>query len=300
MIALIIVFLIVLYIIWDIYRYIFRRRPSRLMCALLDKKGHEEDYYIRRDKAAEELRLSSCERWELRSDRGEKLCGFYYPCGEGKSGKLAFIVHGYRSEHAETAGMFREIYHSRGFDIFAPDNTCCGESGGSCFGYDVFESEDCLKWLDFLQEKLGSDIEIILHGFSLGGGTVMKMSDRLPDCVKFVVEDSGFIDPREILKSQTGPLYALMAGLHKLFSGCDLNSSAVFENLGNTNKPFLFVHGEQDKMVPFSMAPRAFEACPTDKDFLFTPGIKHIETVHYNREAYEKKLDAFIEKYISY
>lgn len=292
------VLLALLYILWDIYRFIFRRNPSRLMTALFDKKGHAEDYYVRRDKAAEELRSCPRERWEISSDRGEKLCGFYYPCGEGRSSKLAFLVHGYRTDHSEAAGMFREIYHSRGFDIFSPDNTCSGESGGKSIGYDVFESADCLKWLGFLQEKLGGNVEIVLHGFSLGGATVMKMSDRLPACVKFVVEDSGFVDVREILKPQTGPLFPILAGMHRLFAGCDLNDSSVFVSLSKTDKPFLFVHGEQDKKVPFSMAPRAFEACPGDRDFLFTPGIKHIETSHYNREAYEEKLDAFIEKYM--
>ena len=293
-----IILIILIYAVWDIYRYIFWRSRSKLMTALLDRKGHADDYYERRDAAAEELRSCPCERYEIHSDRGEKLCGWYYPCGEGKSKKITFIVHGYRSEHAETAGMFREIYHSRGFDIFSPDNTASGESGGKVFGYDVFESADCLKWLDFLLEKFGADIEVVLHGFSLGGATVMKMSDRLPDCVKFVVEDSGFIDAREILRKQTGPIYGLMAGLHRFFAHCDLDDSCVCDNLRNSKKPFLIVHGEEDKMVPFDMAPRIFELCPGEKDKLFTPGIKHIETVHYNRSAYEEKLDAFIEKYI--
>lgn len=74
----------------------------------------------------------------------------------------------------------------------APDNTASGLSGGAWFGYDVFESTDCLKWLSFLEGEFGSDIQVIMHGFSLGGATVMKMSDRVPDVVKFIVEDSGF------------------------------------------------------------------------------------------------------------
>lgn len=287
-----------LFTVWDVYRYIFWRTRPKYLSLLLDKKGHNDDYYARRDSAAEELRKAPCEKYEINSDRGEKLCGWYYPCGEEKSKKIAFIVHGYHSEHAETAGMFREIYHSRGFDIFSPDNTASGESGGRVFGYDVFESADNLKWLDCLREKFGDDIEIILHGFSLGGATVMKMSDRVPESVKFIVEDSGFIDAREILQKQCGAIYGLMAWLHKRFAGCDLNDSCVIDNIRNSKVPFLIVHGEDDKMVPFNMAPRIFELCPNEKDNLFTAGIRHIETVHYNRKAYEEKLDAFIKKYI--
>ena len=60
----------------------------------------------------------------------------------------------------------------------------------------------------------------------------------------------------------------------------------------------LIVHGKDDKTVPFSMAPRIFELCPNDKDFLFTEGAKHIETIHLAPEAYKAKLDEFIEKYM--
>lgn len=287
-----------LYAAADIYRYTFLRRRSRLSTALLDKKGHAEDYYLRRDSAAEALRAQMHLCYTLRSDRGETLQGFYFPCGAHFGGKIAFIVHGYHSEHAETAGMFREYYHSRGFDIFAPDNTASGMSGGSVFGYDVLESADCLKWLSFLEKEFGSDIQVVMHGFSLGGATVLKMSDRLPDIVKFAVSDSGFIDAREILKRRLGPLYRPMYALNKLVGGYDLADSDVSGNLRRAKRPLLVVHGREDPTVPFSMAPRVFELCAAEKDCLYTDKAKHIETMHIAPEAYMEKLDGFIKKYI--
>ena len=287
-----------LYAAADIYRYTFLRRRSRLSAALLDKKTHAEDYYLRRDDAAEKLRGQMHLCYTIRSERGETLQGFYFPCGAKFSGKIAFIVHGYHSEHAETAGMFREYYHSRGFDIFAPDNTASGMSGGEVFGYDVLESADCLKWLDFLKAEFGGDIRVVMHGFSLGGATVLKMSDRVPDIVKFTVSDSGFIDAREILKRRLGPLYRPMYALNKLVGGYDLDDSDVSENVRRSTQPMLIVHGREDPTVPFSMAPRIYELCNADKDFLYTDGAKHIETMHIAPEAYAEKLDGFIKRYI--
>ena len=281
------------YAVLDIYRFVFWRSRSRLSTLLLDKKGHAEDYYVRRDSAADRLREKMHVRYTISSDRGETLQGFYYPAGKKPGKKLVFIVHGYHSEHAETAGMFYDLYHSRGFDIFTCDNTASGESGGKLFGYNVFESADCLKWLNFLRSQFGEDIKVVLHGFSLGGATVLKMSDRCPDCVKFIVSDSGFIDAREILRSQLGPLYGLMAGLNRIVAGYDLAETDVRENIKNSPLPFLIVHGKDDKTVPFSMAPRIFELCPNDKDFLFTEGAKHIETMHIAPEAYARKLDPY-------
>ena len=286
------------YIIADVYRFTFWHSRSWLSTLLLDKKGHAEDYYERRDSAAEAMRGTPHQRFEIKSNRGETLHGFYFPCGSKLSEKIVFIVHGYHSEHAETAGMFREYYHSRGFDIFACDNTASGESGGRVFGYDVLESEDCLRWLDFLLEEFGSDIRVVIHGFSLGGATVLKMSDRCPDCVKFIVEDSGFIDAREILRPQLGPLYPIMYAINRLVGGYDLADSDVRENITNSKLPFLIVHGSDDPTVPFSMAPRIYELCPSDKDFLFVDGARHIECIHNAKAEYEARLDAFIEKYI--
>ena len=287
-----------LYAAADIYRYTFLRRRSRLSEALFDKKTHGGDYYVWRDAAAEKLRGQVHLCYTIRSDRGETLQGFYFPCGAKFSGKIAFIVHGYHSEHAETAGMLREYYHSRGFDIFAPDNTASGMSGGGVFGYDVLESADCLKWLDFLKAEFGGDIQVVMHGFSLGGATVLKMSDRVPDIVKFTVSDSGFIDAREILKRRLGPLYRPMYALNKLVGGYDLDDSDVSENVRRSTQPMLIVHGREDPTVPFSMAPRIYELCNADKDFLYTDGAKHIETMYMAPEAYAEKLDGFIKRYI--
>ena len=132
---------------------------------------------------------------------------------------------------------------SRGFDIFTCDNTASGESGGKLFGYNVFESADCLKWLNFLRSQFGEDIKVVLHGFSLGGATVLKMSDRCPDCVKFIVSDSGFIDAREILRSQLGPLYGLMAEF-------------VYTSLGDTPE---FVNGDVQLIYMGAMTESAQE-----------------------------------------
>ena len=134
----------------ELYRYVFCRSGSPLFNLFSNNKNHVRDFTLYRDEAAERLRSAPQERICIRSDRGEELCGFYLPCGEKPSGKIAFLIHGYRSDHAEAAGMFMDYYHSRGFDLFCFDHTASGESGGKLIGYDVYESRDCLKWLEVL------------------------------------------------------------------------------------------------------------------------------------------------------
>ena len=63
----------------ELYRYTFCREGSRLLAPFLDKKGHEDAYYTRRDAAALRLRRTPSEPMEMRSARGERLRGWYYP-----------------------------------------------------------------------------------------------------------------------------------------------------------------------------------------------------------------------------
>lgn len=281
----------------ELYRYIFCRNGSPLFNRILDKKGHVSDYYVQRDAAADALRTKEQEHYVITSRRGTKLQGFYFPCG-GNHKRIVFIVHGYRSEHAETAGLFYDYYSSRGFDIFACDHTASGESGGHLIGFDTFESQDCLAWIDFLRHKFGDDVQIILHGFSMGGATVLKMSAQCPHNVKFIVSDSGYINAEDIFKARLGPFLKPMSFLNRLISGYSLSDTDVRHELFKSTLPILFVHGMEDRTVPYEQGPAIYSAYGGVKDCLFTENTRHIETIYTAPEKYAEKLDSFIEKFI--
>ncbi len=280
---------------FELYRFIFFRNKG--LTALFDSKSHDDDYYERRDAYRARLLEKEHTRHELKSRRGDKLVGSYFCCGEKPSGKIAFIVHGYLSDGAKAAGPFVDYYFSRGWDIFCCDHVSHGESSGQLIGYDYFESLDCLDWLEYLSKTFGSNIQVILHGFSMGGGTVLKMSDRVPQQVKFICSDSGFSDAVNLIKPNIGPLYQPIRGINILVNKYDLEDTDVRPNLKNARVPILFVHGTADPTVPFEMGQEMYELCPTEKDCLFTEGIVHVESIYRVREEYESKLDEFIEHY---
>ena len=282
----------------EVYKYAFCRHGSRILNPIMDKKSHAPDYYVHRDSAARALREAPQQRFTMRSERGELLRGFYIPCGDKPCGRISFIIHGYRSEHAEAAGMYLEYYKSRGFDLFCVDHTAAGESEGHFIGYDVFESRDCLQWLDFLQNRFGTDIQVILHGFSMGGGTVLSMSDRCPPCVRFIVDDCGFSGPIDSLRQRLGPLVWPVAAINRIVAGYSLRDGDVRPHLRRASLPILFVHGTEDHTVPLEMGKELYELYRGPKDFLFVEGAHHVESMHRAPEAYAAKLDNFIDKYI--
>ena len=280
----------------ELYRYTFCREGSGLLAGVLDKKGHEEAYYRVRDAAAERLRTYASEPMEIRSERGERLRGWYIPLG-GEGRRIAFIVHGYRSEHAETAGLYLDYYASRGFDLFCCDHTAHGESEGRLIGFDAFECADCLRWIDALCDRFGDDVRIVLHGFSMGAATVLKMSSRCPEQVRFLVADCGYASGEEQLRASLGPLYPVMRALNRLIAGYDLRETDVRPSLASADKPILFVHGRADPTVAFSNSEELYASYQGPKDCLFVDGARHVESMYVDPAGYAQKLDAMIEAY---
>ena len=281
----------------SLYCYVFLRDGSILLNRLLETHKHDGNYYRMRDEAAERLRNREQERWEIRSDRGELLRGFYFP-GSGDRRRVAFLVHGYRSEHADTAGRFYDFYARRGFDLFCCDHAAHGASEGKFIGFATREPDDCLKWLDELLRRLGPDVEILLHGFSMGAATVLRMTDRLPPQVKFVIEDSGFRSAERQLKGETGPLYPVLRFLHRRVAGVDLRDGDTAPALSKAAIPILFVHGTKDTTVPYKNGPALFDAYQGEKACLFVPGARHIEALYRDPEGYGDAVDRMIEKYV--
>ena len=281
----------------ELYCYSFTRSGSPLLNRLRGKrKTHEEAYYAWRDSMKKKLLAAPQIRMSIVSDRGERLAGFYLPCEGSDGSRIAFVVHGYGSDHAETAGMVLDYWHSRGFDVFAPDNTAHGESEGEIIGFDLFESADALKWIDYLKARAGKDVQIVLHGFSLGGASVMKMSDRLGPEVKFIVEDSGFAEAESLLKAS--PLFRTLKCLHRMLTGSDLADTDVRPNLSRASVPILFIQGTDDPTVPSENAPMLYDFYQGPKDKLILPGVRHIEGPYAAPEEYAAKIDEMIGKYL--
>ena len=282
----------------ELYRYVCCRSGSPLFSAVLRGKTHDEAYYRHRDGEAALLRSLPHERFQIRSSRGARLEGFYYH-GEGKGKRIAFLVHGYRSEHAETAGMYWDYYRSRGFDLFCCDHEAHGESEGKYIGFGTFEAEDCLQWIDFLIRRFGPDTQILLHGFSMGAATAMIMAPRCPENVKAIVEDSGYQSAALQLRGQVGPFLKPLMLLHRLIAGVDLRKADAGLSLQKTRIPILFVQGREDPTVPFRNAPALYDSYQGEKDFLFVDGARHVESMHVAPEAYAAKLDRLIQRYFA-
>ncbi len=67
-------------------------------------------------------------------------------------------------------------------------------------------------WIHWLIQEVGEDVEIVLHGTSMGGATVLMTSGlELPAQVKGIVSDCGFTSPKEVFTHVLNSMYHLPA-----------------------------------------------------------------------------------------
>lgn len=238
--------------------------------------------------------------------RGEELCGYYVPPKEGCN-VLVFLSHGFGSNAFRDPMLFVQHYHEAyGFGLFVPDHTACGGSAGKYVGFSGFEADDCLMWLEYIEEKLG-DFKIILHGVSMGGATVMRMTGDpdLPNNVVFCIDDCGFSGARqqmehefEIIGLPKTPSIKIFDMLSSIKARYKLDDCDVLSQVKRSHTPTLFIHGGKDDFVPTKMVYELYDACPADKDLLVVEDATHAVSVLYDPEAYWDKVESFISKYL--
>lgn len=126
----------------------------------------------------------------------------------------------------------------------------------------------------------------------------MKMSSYCPPNVKFIIEDSGFKNAYASLKHQVGPMYGPLRIINRIFAGYDLNNSDVTASLGKAEVPILFVHGKEDRLVPYENGPELYKLYGGEKDCFFPENTRHIESMYTEPEQYGEKIKGFMEKYL--
>ncbi len=245
--------------------------------------------------------------YEITNRKGFNLKGYYLPA-ENESDIFVLMCHGYRSSGKGDFLLLAKYYHEKGFNVFLVDHQAAGESEGKYIGFGYHEHIDTLQWINFLQDKFGDNIKIILHGISMGCATVTMLSDKelLPSNVRFIVADCGYTSAynefSHNIKNMHMPKFPVLniANMfNRKISGYDFKDANPLCSVRNAQVPMLFIHGSIDDFVPVSMVYELFESCSSEnKDLLIVDGAGHAESYPKNSAEYEEKIDLFIENYI--
>ncbi|MBE6748841.1 MAG: alpha/beta hydrolase [Ruminococcaceae bacterium] len=222
-----------------------------------------------------------------------------------ESDKWAILIHGFNCEPFYMANL-AEKYYEWGYNIIMPALRGHDHSEHNAVSMGWLDRLDMVDWINYLV-KLYPECQILLHGISMGGATVMMtVGEDLPKNVKCAVEDCGYTSVWDEFKYELKKTYKLHAfptlyassNIHSVFKGHSLKKASSIEQLKKSKTPVLFIHGEEDDYVPFYMLQQNFDAAECEKDILVVPGAAHADSYKVNPELYWNKVEEFTNKYI--
>lgn len=240
------------------------------------------------------------DEWLMSAD-GLRLHATWFPQGECK--RVVICFHGYTSQGMKDYLGLSGYYLKKGYSMLLVDERAHGESEGKYIGFGCLDRIDALKWINWVLRKCGEDVEILLHGTSMGGATVLMMSSlELPAQVKGIVSDCAFTSPKEVFSHVLKSMYHLPAFpvmnisnfLNKRFAGYGLDECNAAREVKKAKVPILFIHGSGDTFVPYSMCETMYENCASSKKKLIIEGAAHAECYYKDTDAYENALTEFI------
>ena len=248
-----------------------------------------------------EARARPQKKVSIRSFDGLTLRGIYYECEKGAP--IEILFHGYRGtgERDLSGGVARcfALKHN----ALIVDHRASGKSDGHVITFGVYESRDCLKWVDFVLREIDPKAKIILTGISMGAATVMvAASQKLPDNVIGVLADCGYTSPRAIIKKvmrdlklPADLLYPIARLGARLFGGFDPDAASPIESMKRSRLPVIFLHGDTDDFVPHAMSVENYEACIKEKRLVTIRNAGHGLAFPVDQELYLTALHEFFD-----
>lgn len=247
----------------------------------------------------------SKQEWQLEVEPKMILFAQYL---DHHSNKTAVLLHGFMADGDSMAG-FSKLFYDLGYNILLPDARAHGRSSGKYIGYGWVEKNDILRWIQELIAKKDSK-QIVVMGQSMGGATAMMVSGlKLPQQVKCFIEDCGYASAEEEIIYQAHaavglpeimckPVVKIVSAMNKVRNGFFLRDASSIQQLKKNTRPFLFIHGKLDQVVPSKMVYENYAATKAPKELWVTPKAKHAESYPMYKTEYRQKVKAFLTKYV--
>ena len=217
--------------------------------------------------------------------------------------KFVIGMHGFQSHARNEFAPYIEFYRSLGYSMLLPDDRAHGESEGQYITMGVKDRRDCVCWAKYITGRFGGDSRILLHGVSMGAAAVLSASGEvdLPLQVKGVISDCGFTSVKEAFAYQIEAMYHISPAFplrvcewyakHK--AGFDFMEARPIDQVEYAKVPVLFVQGQDDFLVPASMAYRLYGACNSKKKIIVVEHASHAESIAVAPERYRDAIRKF-------
>lgn len=214
--------------------------------------------------------------------------------------KVAILCHGYRgTAYRDFCGGANEIL-DMGYNLLLIDERAHGLSKGHSITFGIKESKDLLCWIDYIKERLGADIDLLLVGVSMGGHTVLSVSDKVDKDVK-IIADSPYSSPKAILvnsikvaKLPVWLFYPLLNISAIIFTHKNMSKTSAYDSIRNSDNKILIIHGDRDEVVPYTDSQKLAASFPDKIQYELFPNATHGESYLEDTLRYQQIIAKFI------
>ena len=142
----------------------------------------------------------------------------------------------------------------------------------------------------------------------MGAATVsMTSGENLPSNVKAIIADCGYTSVWEQFSYQLNLLFSLpdfpvmnaSSVVTKVKAGYTLKEASALKQVAKSKTPILFIHGDKDDFVPYSMMDELYNATSSEKEKLTVEGAGHAKASEVNPELYWSTIEKFINRYVN-
>lgn len=236
----------------------------------------------------------------IQSHDGLKLHGRYYHLKDGAP--VEIICHGYRSHPYRDCSGGHSLSRKLGYNALVIDQRAHGESEGVTISFGINERLDCQRWAIYAAQRFGRDTPLILSGLSMGAATVLMASQLdLPKSVCAIIADSPYSTPSAIIEKVCRdrrypvflcrPLIALAAFL---FGKFNINACTAKDAVRHAKVPILLIHGEDDRLVPWTMSQEIALSCTSPVTVEVFPDAGHGLCYVLDPRKYEQTVVSFL------
>lgn len=289
-------------VLYGVFFYAFRKNPFSKIEERSTPPG--KTYEPHAEKILRGIDIVREHKYEdvyTTSEDGLKLHAKYYHQNDGAP--LAIFMHGYRSAALRDGNGAFIMSWRRGYNVLLVDQRAHALSEGKAMTFGIKERYDCIRWIQYANERFGKEIPIVLMGISMGASTVMLATElNLPENVKCVLADCGFSSPKEIIqsviKSMNFPVvlaYPVVRLSGRVFAGIDIEEVSCVEAVKKSKVPILFIHGTGDDFVPCYMSQVCYDACTMKKKILLVEGAGHGLSHCVDSKSYTEAVEAFLD-----
>lgn len=233
-----------------------------------------------------------------------------YMRNDSAAGRTVIIVHGYKDCGAKFLYLGRMYQRDLGFNILLPDLHGHGLSDGDDIQMGWKDRLDVKHWTK-VAERLFRDSSttstMVVHGVSMGAATTMCIAGEsdLPGYIKCFIEDCGYSSVwnefatqlREQFSLPAFPLMYTTSALCRQKYGWSFEEASPIKQVAKCLRPMLFIHGDADTFVPFSMLAPLYAAKPAPKRKWVAKGSEHASAYLDHPTEYTIQVRDFIKEY---